>query len=534
MSKKLIKKFLSLIISIMLILSIIPLGTFTVSAKAYQDGDYTYSVENGNATITKYNGNGGDVTIPSTLGGYLVTSIGNSAFNGCSSLTSINIPNGVTSIGYDAFGYCTGLTSLEIPNSVTSIGNFAFESCSSLTSITIPNSVTSIGGYTFKGCSSLTSVIIGNSVTSIGNSAFNGCSNLINVYYYGTQSEWSKIYIDNPARGNSPLIKATKHYEAHCFIDGHIIEEGTVLKPATCTDNGQIEGICCKCGEMVTEIIPAHHTETILKTVDPTCTEDGYDIIKCSVCGDRYNKTIKALGHDYGEWIITTKPTCTQTGIETRYCSRCENFETRIASALGHNYGEWIITTKPACTQTGIETRYCSRCDELETRVVSALGHNYTTKIIKPTCTEQGYNLHTCSRCGNTYKDNFVASLGGHKFNQTGVVPANCVKDGYYIYTCSVCGEVENRIIAAQGHLFFYGKCLDCEIAETDLPFDLNLDCKANAEDLIVLRRILLGMSYNNTTVCTDVNKDGKTDILDLVRIKRHFADNTLLLGKIN
>ena len=166
-----------------------------------------------------------------------VTSIGESAFKGCSGLTSITIPNGVTSIGisafydcsgmisitipssvtsinYHAFNGCSGLTSITIPNSVTIIENDAFNRCSGLTSITvadgnakfdsrdncnaiietstnkllrgcqntvIPNSVTDLGYYAFGGCSSLTSVTIPNSVTSIGDWAFSGCSNLTSV-----------------------------------------------------------------------------------------------------------------------------------------------------------------------------------------------------------------------------------------------------------------------------------------------------------------------------------------------------------------
>ena len=78
----------------------------------------------------------------------------------------------VTSIGYEAFQYCSSLTSVTIPEGVTSIGAYAFLYCSSLTSVTIPNSVTNIGSYAFSGCSSLTSVIIPDSVTSIGRSAF--------------------------------------------------------------------------------------------------------------------------------------------------------------------------------------------------------------------------------------------------------------------------------------------------------------------------------------------------------------------------
>ena len=86
-----------------------------------------------------------------------VTSIGDSAFEECSNLTSITIPNSVTSIGDYAFSRCSNLTSITIPNSVTSIGDYAFSGCSDLTSITIPDSVTSIGDYAFFGCSNLTS-----------------------------------------------------------------------------------------------------------------------------------------------------------------------------------------------------------------------------------------------------------------------------------------------------------------------------------------------------------------------------------------
>ncbi len=116
------------------------------------------------------------ITIPDS-----VTSIGVRAFWYCTGLTSVTIPNSVTSIGKDTFGRCTGLTSVTIPNSVTSIGNSAFYWCSSLTSITIPNSVTSIGSSAFEDCTGLTSVTIGNSVTSVGDSAFYLCSSLTSV-----------------------------------------------------------------------------------------------------------------------------------------------------------------------------------------------------------------------------------------------------------------------------------------------------------------------------------------------------------------
>ena len=110
-----------------------------------------------------------------------VTSIGDEAFWGCSSLSDIVIPDGVTSIGDEAFGGCTSLSSLVIPDSVTSIGESAFDNCESLTNISIPKSVTSIGDRAFSGCSSLAEILIPNSVTNIGKFAFCGCSSLADV-----------------------------------------------------------------------------------------------------------------------------------------------------------------------------------------------------------------------------------------------------------------------------------------------------------------------------------------------------------------
>lgn len=118
-----------------------------------------------------------NTTIPNSI-----TSIGESAFYGCSSLTSINIPENITSIGNSAFSGCSSLISVYIPENVTSIGGRAFYGCSLLISINIPEGVTSIEPSTFTGCSTLTSINIPESVTSIGDYAFSSCSSLNAIY----------------------------------------------------------------------------------------------------------------------------------------------------------------------------------------------------------------------------------------------------------------------------------------------------------------------------------------------------------------
>jgi hypothetical protein len=201
--------------------------------------EFNYWINNGAVTITGYTGPGGNVIIPYTINGLPVTGIGDYAFAGCNSLTSVTIPDGVTSIGfrafngcplndvtipnsvtsigYDAFGACTSLTSISvgtlnsayssvegvlfnktqttlvqypagiaatsysIPNNVTSMGDYAFGGCTSLSSVTIPARVTIIGEWAFCGCSSLTNLTIPNSVTSIGQEAFDWCTNLTSI-----------------------------------------------------------------------------------------------------------------------------------------------------------------------------------------------------------------------------------------------------------------------------------------------------------------------------------------------------------------
>ena len=132
--------------------------------------------------------------------------IGDNAFSGCSSLTSLTLPSCVTSIGGHAFEKCSGLTSLTIPSGVTTIDYYAFADCRGLTSLTLPSSVTSIGGHAFAWCSGLTSLPLPSSVTEIDWSAFERCNNLkecnclldsdLETCLAYSHDDWTKIPVD--------------------------------------------------------------------------------------------------------------------------------------------------------------------------------------------------------------------------------------------------------------------------------------------------------------------------------------------------
>ena len=151
------------------------------------DSEFTFTeLGNNQWSIAKYNGNRAYVKIPSMHNGGTVVAIGDEAFGGDTTmnlkLKSVVIPDSVTTIGDSAFYGCTALQTVEIPDSVTTIGDYAFYGCIGLTSLTIPDSVTTIGEGAFGGCIGLTSITIGEYVTAIGEYAFEVCYKLVEIY----------------------------------------------------------------------------------------------------------------------------------------------------------------------------------------------------------------------------------------------------------------------------------------------------------------------------------------------------------------
>ena len=183
----------------------------------------------------------GDIVIPQKVEynneEYTVTSIGYGAFQYCSGLTAVTIPNSVTSIGENAFSGCSGLTSIDISNSVTSIENYTFNGCSSLTAATIPNSVTSIGYAAFRGCSGLTYIDIPNSVTSIGQSAFAGCSGLTSITIPNSVTSIGQVALQGCSGLTSVTVGTTTpvSINSNCFNDSNIAN-ATLYVPAGCVE----------------------------------------------------------------------------------------------------------------------------------------------------------------------------------------------------------------------------------------------------------------------------------------------------------
>lgn len=248
----------------------------------FNDSDYTASVTYQGDSYSSFTEYSGEVAIPSSVlynnHTYHVTSIGEEAFCGCSSITSVTIPNSITSIGnyafegccslttpiYNthvfafmpisysgeytipdkiksiaggAFYKCTGLTSVTIPNSVTIIGGGAFLECSSLTSITIPDSVTRIGGNAFADCVNLTSVTFPNSIISIGNSVFRGCTRLSEPVYNAHIFAFMPTYYS----GTYTIPKGIESIAGYAFSGCSNLTSVTISNNVTCIGGGAFQ-----------------------------------------------------------------------------------------------------------------------------------------------------------------------------------------------------------------------------------------------------------------------------------------------------
>ncbi len=145
-------------------------------ARGATEGPYTYTVADGEATITAFDTSwSGPLTIADTLGGCAVTAIGAGGFISCSGLTEVILPDSVGSVDLWAFLSCAGLTNVVVGAGVTNIGDTVWGNCTGLGEVTIPDTVASMGHGVFGGCSALTNATLGAGIRSMGEEVFYGC-----------------------------------------------------------------------------------------------------------------------------------------------------------------------------------------------------------------------------------------------------------------------------------------------------------------------------------------------------------------------
>ena len=223
-------------------------------------------------------------------------------------------------------------------------------------------------------------------------------------------------------------------------------EEGTLLNVTLTLDLTNFD-YSSKQGAIARIEVTEHtHTFKLIKEQKVTCTEDGYKLYKCSDpnCGlTKIESIIRASGHNYDAWKITTMPTCYKSGIITKVCANCGDRISEELQPFEHTYKK-ISTIPPTCVEKGYSIYKCIFCDiEKKDDYVDYSGHNYeVVSVVKPTCTEKGYTLYRCAVCGNEKKDNYVDTLP-HNYEIINQNEATCTAEGFIVKRCSVCQKLD-------------------------------------------------------------------------------------------
>ena len=208
---------------------------------------------------------------------------------------------------------------------------------------------------------------------------------------------------------------------------------------ATCTTDGYQEYTCSKCGETHQVMLPkTGHNYQVSKKVDATCTADGYDVYTCSNCKDTYTKTTQQkLGHDFSKKINHKDSTCTVKGFDLYQCSRCNKTKKTELALVDHNY-QLTKTVKATCTADGYKEYTCSMCNKSYQEKLPKTGHDYdmNTEVerVDSTCSTHGHVNYACKVCGDIKTVKLDLNPENHSYTETG-------RDLQYIYyKCSECG----------------------------------------------------------------------------------------------
>lgn len=384
--------------------------------------DYTYSVSNGAATITKYTGNARNLYVPSTLGGYPVKRINDQVFRGCKFETAV-LPNQLETIGAYAFQNCVRLISVTLPESLTAMYGCVFSGCTKLKSLTVPQYVTQMHSHwnatdhSSLEESSIETVVFEGGRDSIPYRACANVSSLKTVVIPASVQKFGNYVFDN---STAVSIHGYANTTAQTYAENHSISFVT---------------------------LDCAHTNTQTKYAYPS-----------NACNDGYTGDVYCVDCGFLLQQGTTIP------------------------ATGHTYVK-VSETPASCTEAGVSKYMCSGCKQSYDVLIPATAHDYQSEVVAATCSQSGYTQYTCTVCGYSYRADYTQP-GAHSFVKT-TVAATCTAAGYDCYTCSVCGSAYTTGFTAplghdlqviqtddqsesNGHIFEYLRCARCMDTATD------------------------------------------------------------------
>jgi len=574
------KKILSLVLSALILVCVIPIGAITVGAETY--GDYiTYTISNGAVTITDCNTSvEGAFIIPDTIDNYPVTAIGSSAFEGCGKLTEITIPKSITSMGASAFNgtnlqkiyiesledwckinfsspnssifspnpyaefYVDGelITDLVIPGTVSGISDYAFYLGAGFKSITIENGVERVGKYTFSMCRFVTEINIPPSIKTIDENAFATCTAVteVNITDLGA---WCSISFAN--NYSSPVKDNLK-------LNGSLVTQVVIPEGVKA-----INGAFMNCSQITSVSIP-EGVEAI----------GGYSFYGCSKINNiDIPKSVKSIG-EYAFYKCSSLTTVKIPDGVTYINSNTFNYCTGLTSVdlpegitgiAGYAFGNCTKLTNIEIPETvtffGGSVFYgCSALKSLSlpfignsphlnnyldfffggssnTSTTNKVPYSLKTVVLLDNCTAVKNNtFYYCRNLTNIVIGDGVESIGENAMyyctSLKSVTIGENVKtiSNYAFYTCYNLTDVYYHGTQAEWKKITIGTNNDyLKSATIHYISDGDLDCDSdiNADDLTILRKLIITGGKN---MFADMNGDSKINLRDLVNLKKQLV----------
>ena len=280
------------------------------------------------------------------------------------------------------------------------------------------------------------------------------------------------------------------------------------------------------------------HTYVLSNTINPTCTEVGYYVYKCSVCNEEKRDEIPAKGHVYGDPVVTKQPTCTEAGEQTLTCTVCgKGQEIEPIAALGHDFehGEVTVIQAATCTSAGSATHTCARCGVSETYTlpIDPAAHQYGewTVSVPGTCQNKEVKKHVCALCGHEESQEF--DYGPHDYETEVTIAPTCYEDGLMTYTCKHGDDTYTEVIKCAGHNFGVetsnGKgtttktCIDCGLTVTTTVTSKKTTKSVSHGPFT--------LTINNTELA---QKDIQLRVTEIDRASDEYSSHSIYLNALN
>ncbi len=414
-----------------------------------------------------------------------------SAFSGCSKLSVVTFEEGTCPVQisnsfldgtayYDALPkglytmfdgkvlMCKGVytkRTLNVPEGVEIISEFCFDEAPDLRTVNLPSSLKKISDFAFRDCPKLTSVFVPPNVEVIGESALG-----IYTYDLGHYTEMEDFTISGKGLGAAAEYADRHNFHYTCE---HLLE--TKFISGDCTSGGLKATVCVYCGACtdMNNVKPSSTHFFKTTTHAPTCTEEGYSLKKCSVCGkEERTVTSPAYGHiSDGVWELVSVPDCYNNGCAATYCARCGDVAESIEIEKSEHRPARDLTTLKAvsCTESGIKVLLCTECgEELARFEEPAKGHVPSAVRTVVTLPSEDGSLCGCSvllcRSCSTVLDMKWSAL---------------------------IGDVSDADAAAKSTLGTLERMITCD---TDIPdvisIDFSSDSEFNVKDILCLRKL--------------------------------------------